>query len=186
MRRRLFLVHSVVAAVALVSVSACAGPPEVSVEDQVPSDVSRLAVAVWDEFRASFEHMGPCLGPVTLGVDRDLPDRGFYQPDGSRVILRIPGTEQRLRQTLLHEFAHHLDASCLAESSVRDDFRRAIGSPEVPWSDRESGSDAPAELFAEAISFALRGDQFVRTPVLPIEAVSFAETWLADAVREAN
>lgn len=166
--------------VTLVAMVACSASPELLVDNGVPDDVEQLAGDVWEEFSDAVDHIGSCVGSVRLAVDSGLDDRARYVPDEAKVVLRIPATAARLRQSLLHEFTHHLDYSCLEDSDVRDDFKRAVGMTDVPWFSPEAAEDAPFELFADSVSIVLQRDEFVRARALPGEALDFVEDWLGD------
>lgn len=165
-------------AVALFAVAGCSNGASLRADPSVPGDVKALAGSVWADFTDATDHLGKCLSSLQLSVDRDLGDRARYIPGESRVVLRIPGPAARLRQSLLHEFTHHLDYSCLENQEVREGFMEAVNM-EGPWLNADAGADAPAELFADAVALVLeQEEEFVRARALPPDGVEFVVSWL--------
>ncbi|HXF71115.1 MAG TPA: hypothetical protein VNO79_00710 [Actinomycetota bacterium] len=133
----------------------------------VPDDVRHLALTTWDRFLDTFPRRWACLADLNLATAWQLPDRGIYEPERRLVTVRIPATAGHLSATLVHEFGHHLDATCHEMAELRGAVLRAEGlPPDRPWR-RGRWECAPAELFAEAVVWAVLGAREHR-PSLPI------------------
>lgn len=147
----------------------------------VPSDVEALGEATWDEFVAFFADRRDCFPDVTVDVAwHDYPERAEYFAADDRVVLRIPATAPRLRTSLLHEFAHHLEANCEAVSEMTTPIRLAQGlAPDAPWYDAELWSMTPSEHFAETVTEAIAGFRTNNTELIAVseEAMAIVAEW---------
>ncbi|NNC75978.1 MAG: hypothetical protein HKN93_10770 [Acidimicrobiia bacterium] len=135
------------------------GPPAITFTDDVPSDVRELATATWDEFTDFFSDRSGCFPGVTVDVAwHDYPERAEYFAATDSVVVRIPATAPRLRTSLLHEFAHHLEANCEELSGLTTDLRAAQGLPaDADWYDAELWALTPSEHFAETVAETIAG-----------------------------
>jgi hypothetical protein len=160
MRRALatLLIASALAAGAGVAVARlrAAEPPEVRFTDDTPADVRALARRTWDLFAETFPTRWECLEPVTVHGAWELADRGSYDAAAATVSLRIPGTAPNLEATLVHEFAHHLEATCPEHVRLRASFLRTQGlAPDTPWFGGRAWPAIPSERLAEAMTVAV-------------------------------
>jgi hypothetical protein len=132
------------------------GPPELTFTDDTPADVRALARRTWGRFLHTFPSRLGCLDPATVHGAWELDDRGSYDADTATIQVRIPGTAPNLEATLVHEFAHHLEASCADHVGLRASFLRIQGSPsDTPWFDGTDWSSVPSEQLAEAMTVAV-------------------------------
>lgn len=158
----------VVVAVAMV-LAACTGPhrPSLQIADGVPADVTELAQATWERFLDAVPARHDCLPDVTLATSRELPTRGWYHPPSATAELRIPHTATRLEQTLVHEFAHHLEFQCPEHAELRPAFLAAQGLPaDLNWLAGKSWFHTPSELWAEAVTELVLGEGNARPGTL--------------------
>jgi hypothetical protein len=132
--------------------------PEIRFTDGTPADVRALAERTWLRFLDAFPARRGCLEPVIVEGAWELADRGSYDAAAARVTLRIPGTAPNLEATLVHEFAHHLEASCPEHVRLREAFLLAHGmSTNTSWFDGATWSSTPSEQLAEAVTVAVLG-----------------------------
>ena len=144
-------IAALIAVATLAAFAIGAGPRTgLAVTPETPDDVRRLAEATWARFAETFAAHPGCVRPVTVAGVWELDDRAVYEPGTATIRVRIPGTAPNLEATLLHELAHHLDASC-PDRELRVDFLAATGrDPATPWWRGERWAETPAERFAEA------------------------------------
>lgn len=176
--RKLTLATVVALAVALLTVACSPGPARLLVTEGTPGDVVELAEGVWDGFLAAFPAREDCIAPVTLATAWELSDRARYLPEQRTIVLRIPWTAPRLSQSLAHELGHHLEHTCPDQVELRSVFLAALGrDPGAPWFEGGSWEETPSELFAEAVSAVVLGDDTRVTLHLPQEAVQLVRSW---------
>jgi hypothetical protein len=149
------------------------------VAPDVPNDVRALALDTWDRFVGSFSARRGCIRPVTLEHAWRFADRGAYDPGAATIVLRVPGTAPNLRHTLVHEFAHHLEATCPAQRAVRAPFLVASGEgPDTPWFSGSRWAKVPSERFAEAVAVFVLPDRPSHLRVsVSAEALDEIERW---------
>lgn len=188
MRRSLALL-AVAAALLVVAKSAGQAPaPALRTAAEVPADVAALAEATWARFLDAAPARRSCLEDVILETDRELAERGRYEPARQVVILRIPHTAPRLERTLVHEFAHHLEFSCTEHEDLRCAFLAAHGhAPGTPWFDESLASapptarwaSIPSEQWAETVvELVLGPGSATPTVVIHPEAAALVDHWL--------
>jgi hypothetical protein len=149
MRRSVSLFVALVVLLAATGGRTTPSPPALEFEAGVPSDVAALAERAWSGFLASIPARHECLGDLRLETDRDLAERGRYEPDRRVVTLRIPHTAPRLERTLMHEFAHHLEFSCPEQTRLRATFSGLQeNSPDTTWFGGSTASDRPSRRWA--------------------------------------
>ncbi len=140
-------------AAALVA-AACggSGTPELRFEDSVPQDLRELAGDTWDQFTEVFAGRTDCFDSLTLlATFGELGGRAEYQPEERAVLVRVPGTAPQLQNSLVHEFAHHVEFSCPRHAELRSDFLAAQGlAPDTEWFVAPTWEQTPSEQFAEA------------------------------------
>jgi len=160
MRRALAiaLIASALGAGLAAAASALGSPdrPDIGFTAGTPADVRALAERTWVHFVDVFPARRDCLEPVTVRGAWELPDRGAYEE--GLVSIRIPGTAPNLEATLVHEFAHHLEATCPEHTQLRASFLRSQGlPPNTPWFEGSSWSSIPSERLAESMTVAILG-----------------------------
>lgn len=134
---------------------ASAGP---GYDETVPDDLRALADETWNDFLAAHPGRWECISPPNLRADWDLESRGEYRPGSATVVVRVPGTPATLRSELIHEFAHHVEFSCVEHHELRPDFLRAQGfAPTATWDEGDSWENTPAEQYAEATVELIEG-----------------------------
>lgn len=138
----------------LALVPSCGTPsPSLAFPEGTPADLQTLSQDVWQEFLAVFPDQSDCMGEVTLEGDWSLEgSRGFYLPDETRVVLKIPATAGHLRHSLIHELAHHLEHACPDHAELRVAFLEAQNLPaDTPWFEGPSWEETPSEQYAETV-----------------------------------
>jgi hypothetical protein len=94
--------------------------------------------------------------------------------------LRVPATANLLEDSLVHELAHHLDATCGALADLRPDFLEAQGHPAgTPWDGADTWEAIPAEQFAETVVLVVLGERQQHRLTMPIrdEAEALVAGW---------
>ena len=165
----------------LALVSSCGTPsPSLTFAEGTPTDLRTLGQDVWEEFLAVFPNQSDCTGEVTLEGDWNLEgSRGFYLPDETRVVLKVPATAGHLRHSLVHELAHHLEHACSDHAELRVAFLAAQDLPaDTPWFEGPSWEETPSEQYAETVvRLVLDRPVFnYRLPLTP-EAVATVREW---------
>ncbi len=152
------------AALVAVLMISCSPPrPEVGFTPATPDDVRLLATEAFTDFLGAFPARSGCIGRVTLNSDRDQADRGRYEPQGAVITLRIPATAGKLRNSFIHELAHHLELACPAQADLRAAFQAAQGFPSTAsWFEGPAWKDTPSEHFAEAVVEVVDGRRNLR------------------------
>jgi hypothetical protein len=166
--------------VLLLVVTSCR-PPGTGLEfgATTPEDVRVLVTETFDDFRQAFPARAGCAAGAVLEVDRDLEDRGHYDPQTATITLRIPETATKLRNSFLHELAHHLEFACESQEEVRPSFLAAQGfPPHQDWFGGPSWRETPSEHFAEAVVEVVEGRRNLRYGIgLSREALDLVEAW---------
>lgn len=186
MRRRFVVAFAAVVAVAVgitAAVFAATGgsPGRLVMGDDVPDDLRELAADVFGTFEQRFPARLECMGDVRLVPVWDgLEDRARYLPDAGVIELRVPATANLLRDSLVHEIAHHLDSTCPAVEEVRPAFLAAQGHPaSADWRTGERWEEIPSEQFAETVVLVVLGERQQHRLGMPITdaAVAAVEAW---------
>jgi hypothetical protein len=132
--------------------------PAITFGADVPGDVQALARSTWTAFTDAFSARRNCLDDITVASAWSLPDRGTYRAKEHLATVRIPGTAANLGASLMHEFAHHLDATCPAARDLHAPFMAAQGlPPTAAWSKGATWEQIPAEQFAETVVVVVLG-----------------------------
>jgi hypothetical protein len=144
----------------------------------VPDDLRVLASSTWDRFLDAFPARWGCLPDVTLRGAWRFATRAAYDPRHNLVTVRIPGTAPNLRATIVHEFAHHLEFTCLEQWRLRPPFLAAQGFPPMtPWRSGQAWAQIPSEQFAEAMVQVVLGAQPGGLVVIRPEALRAIRDW---------
>lgn len=154
--------------------------PRIRFTPGTPQDVQALARATWTTFTEAFRARWECFGDITVAGAWHLDERADYDPSRRLATVRIPGTPTNLRESLVHEFAHHVDFSCPAMASVHRSFLAAQGLPlDAPWSTGPTWEGTPSEQFAEATVAAVLGRTAHPRILLSRKAIEVVRTWAA-------
>jgi hypothetical protein len=171
----------VVAGIAVAWVVDDTDPGRLVMGDDVPDDLRVLATGVFDAFEERFDARLGCMSDVRLvPAWEGLDDRARYLP-GSRVIeLRVPATANLLEGSLVHELAHHLEATCADHEDLRPAFLEAQGhSAGTDWFRGDAWENTPSEQFAETVVQVVLGERLHHGLQMPIagEAVDVVASW---------
>lgn len=163
---------------ALVLARADAGPI-IRFDETVPNDLRIVAAGAWDDFLAAHSQRLDCIPPVTLTAAWQLGDRAEYRPETATVILRVPGTAPNLSDSLVHEFAHHVEFTCPEHEELRRAFLEAQGFPAAaPWFEGSAWEATPSEQYAEATVEMVLGRRAHRGGVIVSDAaVAVVRQW---------
>lgn len=163
--------------------AACAGDApfaRIVVRQDVPADVAAEIATVEERYRSVFADRLDCIGDVSLWLVSDV-DGGDarYLPGRSWIEVEIPTSPARFRDSLAHELAHHVEASCEAG----DELRRAliaVADPGGQWDGQERWEDRPSEQWAEAVVQLLLGERvrYGRRMPMSDEVMAAAEAWI--------
>lgn len=162
------------------TISACA-PASATVEG--PDDfvaVVNGALAAADERLP--RHRG-CLTGFTVQPDWELDDRATY--DDGVISVRVPATAPRIEQSVIHELAHHLDATCPAVEDVRPLFQ-AAQQTDAAWDRGPTWAETPAEQFAEAVSLVVLDRRRAGNVVVRSEALDVVSEWAGSPSSQAG
>jgi hypothetical protein len=183
--RRTLALLIVAASLALGTVTPAGGVavrrPSLAFATGVPEDVQAVARSTWIAFTEGFAARWSCMGGLIVSTTWSLPDRATYDPEGRRVTLRIPGTASNLRESLVHEFAHHVDFACADVAALRRPFLAAQGlSPTTRWYGGSVWPRIPAEQFAEAAVLVVLGRSAHPRLYASPAAVAVVRAWAED------
>lgn len=132
--------------------------PALGFDDSVPDDLRAVATQAWNEFLAAHPARQRCIPPLRVSAAWEFADRAEYRPDSETVAIRVPGTAPNLRNTLIHEFAHHVEFTCPEHEELRAAFLEAQGLPATaPWFDGATWESTPSEQYAEATAEMILG-----------------------------
>jgi hypothetical protein len=152
--------------------------PDMTIGGASPDDLRALIVATWGRFVEAFPARRSCLAPVSVQGAWELDDRGSYDPVRRLVTVRIPGTAPNLRDSLVHEFAHHMEFTCPDQHDVRVPFLVAQAlSPSAPWFEGRSWETTPSEQFAEAVVQVVLGPPAHPTVLILPRSVALLRAW---------
>jgi hypothetical protein len=177
--RRIVILAVLAAAVAIAAIARSDPAPELLHAESVPDDLRTLADETWDDFLAAHPARLDCITPVTLEAAWELDDRAEYRPDTSTLAVRVPGTPATLRSELIHEFAHHLEFTCAAQTGLRAEFLRAQGfPPEAAWFEGDTWETTPSEQYAEATVEMIEGRRtHLGGILLTADAIEVVREW---------
>ncbi len=153
--------------------------PTLAMDPSVAPDFQALARETWDRFLATFPARQGCIQDVTLVADPDLPELAVYHVPTATVRVKVPGSAARLRAALVHEWAHHLEATCPAHRELRPAFLRSLGLPaDAPWFQGRTWETTPSEIYAEAAVELVLGSRAMPTKArVPGAAVERLRAW---------
>lgn len=123
-------------------------------------DFTEVADDLWDEFEVFAAARLDCFGPVTVQASTTLADRAQYEPPVATITVRVPRSIPALRESLVHELAHHVEHDCPDHEDGRPRLLAAMGLPsDTAWFEGERWPETPSERFAEATVELLLGER---------------------------
>lgn len=146
-------------------------------------DFATVAIELWDEFEVFAAGRLDCFGPVTIQASTTLTDRAQYEPLEQTITVLVPRSIPSLRESLVHELAHHVEHECPAHETGRASMLEAMGfPPDAAWFEGDRWPETPSERFAEATVKLLLGGREIAADVFLTEAElqSVARWWSGD------
>jgi hypothetical protein len=145
-----------------------------SVMVEGPADFRAVVAGALSQTRRQLPMVADCVEGFTIRPDWELDDRARYS---SGVIdIRVPATAPRIEEVVVHEIAHHLDATCDGLDEVRPEFLATQDSTSA-WDSGPSWEETPAEQFAEALTFVVLGRQRAHNVRVSADAVDVVRRW---------
>ncbi|MGA7272757.1 MAG: hypothetical protein WB239_16920 [Acidimicrobiia bacterium] len=157
------------------------GGPVLRLSQQFPPEAMTIIEDSWSDFVAAFPNQRGCLGDVDLVAVSDLPD-GDASYDFADHLIRVlvPSSPRRFPESLVHEFGHHLEASCPVVDEIGARFMALQGfPPDQDWYRGEVWFSTPSEHFAETVVQVVRGERLIhaRDIALSSAAVDLVRQW---------
>jgi hypothetical protein len=164
--------RSLVASVLVVLVAgACGGTDSKLIPLQdLPDDVAALVDQTWGDFERAFPARLDCMAPVSLLLVANVPDGdAVYRRDPARIEIEIPTSPARFPESLVHELAHHLEATCPEHTQIRTTFMHSQGlAGSAGWFGGDLWEKVPSEHFAEAVVQVVNGDRILHDDVIEL------------------
>jgi hypothetical protein len=157
------------------------GGPHLLIGESVAGDFAALAQSTFDRFVDAAPALEDCVGTLRLEAADELDDLARYDASRRVIHVRVPATAPSLEESLVHEFAHHVERVCPSHVDLRVGFlaaqRRAPGTEwfgDVPWIER------PSEQFAEAVVEVVLGSRSRNQLQLRLtpDAIRLTADWL--------
>ena len=159
--------------------------PSIEPRQTLPEDVAELTASTWERFEQAFPAQAGCLTDVQLELVEDVPAGAAEYLVAERLIrIEIPTSPRRYVETLTHELAHHIDATCDGEFTIGAAFKDAQGiDSEVAWECVEAWEDRPMEQFAEAVVEYVTGDRYSHPDIIEVsdESLEIIRRWATEA-----
>lgn len=144
-----------------IALAACSPATGIRPVQDVPADVRAAMDEAWLAIEENLAWATECAPPVELFLTRDVADGSARYRFDERVIdIEIPTSPRRFKESLVHEYAHHVDTTCVGLHELRDEFAAAQDLDPARWDDAEEWDVTPAEHFAEAVVAVVTGDRF--------------------------
>jgi hypothetical protein len=161
--------------------------PRLIIDASVDQDFAEVIQETWVQFLFVFAARSDCFGDVLVKADYDLTDRAKYDPRTATVFVRVPERAAILKGALVHEWAHHVEFQCEAQTEMRAAFIEAQGMPaNTPWR-LENGTtnifssdwaNIPSEQYAEAAIVVVLGERPVSSKApITAEGVEVIRAW---------
>jgi hypothetical protein len=161
--------------------------PRLILDASVDEDFAALIQETWGQFLLVFAPRRDCFGDVLVKADYDLVDRAKYDPQTAIVSVRVPERASILKGALVHEWAHHVEFQCEAQTEMRAAFIEAQGMPaNTPWR-LEDGTtnilssdwaNIPSEQYAETTIVVVLGERPVLTKApITAEGIELIRAW---------
>lgn len=155
----------------LLAIPACA-PAAATVEG--PDDFVAVVNGALTAADERLPRQRDCLTGFTVRPAWELDERATYA-DGV-ISVRVPATAPRIEQSVIHELAHHLDATCPSVQDVRPLFLTAQQT-DAAWDRGPTWAETPAEQFAEALTLVVLDRRRANNVVVRSEAVDVVSEW---------
>ena len=146
--------------------------PRLIIDASVAPDFAAVIQETWGQFLLVFAARSDCFGDVRVKADYDLSDRAMYDPQTATISVRVPERAAILKGALVHEWAHHVEFQCEAQTEMRAAFIEAQNMPaNTPWR-LEDGTtnilssdwaNIPSEQYAETTIALVLGERPVST-----------------------
>ncbi len=153
--------------------------PRLITAQDVPPEVTESLSTTFADFLAAFPNHHDCIGAVGVVLVGDVPGGdASYDPTTRLIRIGIPTSPQRFPQLLIHELAHHLEATCDADE-LWPSVAAIQGLDEEPrtavW------FEDPSEHFADATVEMVLGDRSIHTGQIEIVpgTLDLIERWAA-------
>ncbi|MEZ4867150.1 MAG: hypothetical protein R3C14_37850 [Caldilineaceae bacterium] len=161
--------------------------PQLLIDPSVEPDFAALIHETWEQFMLVFAAKSDCFGDVRIKADYAMTDRAMYDPRTATITVRVPERGSILKGALVHEWAHHVEFQCDAQTEMRAAFIEAQGLPaNMPWR-LEHGTtnilssdwaNIPSEQYAEAAIVLVLGKRPVWSKALiTAEGVEVIRMW---------
>ncbi len=151
-------------------------PSELAARQDVPADVRAEIAAVWGSFEVVFADRLTCIDDVeVLLVGEVGGGDARYLPDDALIEIEIPTTPARFRESLAHELAHHVEATCGEFAALRDRLHPVLGGVAVPWDSGPVWFEVPSERWAEHVTELINGERVRHVDEVPIDPDVLAE-----------
>jgi hypothetical protein len=146
--------------------------PRLIIDASVDQDFAAVIQETWAQFLLVFAARRDCFGDVRVKADYDLADRAKYDPRTATISVRVPERASILKGALVHEWAHHVEFQCEAQTEMRAAFIEAQGMPaNTPWRSEEGTTNIfssdwaniPSEQYAETTIVVVLGERPVST-----------------------
>ena len=161
--------------------------PRLIIDASVDEDFAAVIQETWGQFLLVFAARSDCFGDVRVKADYDLSDRAMYDPRTATISVRVPERAGILKGALVHEWAHHIEFQCEAQTEMRAAFIEAQNMPaNTPWR-LEDGTtnilssnwaNIPSEQYAETTIVVVLGERPVRTGApITAEGMEVIRAW---------
>ena len=161
--------------------------PRLIIDASVDQDFAAVIQETWGQFLLVFAARSDCFGDVRVKADYDLSDRAMYDPRTATISVRVPERAGILKGALVHEWAHHVEFQCEAQTEMRAAFIEAQGIPaNTPWR-LEDGTtnilssdwaNIPSEQYAETTIVVVLGERPVSTKApITAEGMEVIRAW---------
>jgi hypothetical protein len=161
--------------------------PRLIIDASVDQDFAAVIQETWVQFLLVFAARSDCFGDVRVKADYDLADRARYDPQTATISVRVPERAAILKGALVHEWAHHVEFQCEAQTEMRAAFIEAQGMPaNTPWR-LEDGTtnilssdwaNIPSEQYAETTIVVVLGERPVSTKApITAEGMEVIRAW---------
>jgi hypothetical protein len=161
--------------------------PRLIIDASVDQDFAAVIQETWARFMRVFADRRDCFGDVRVKADYALSDRAMYDPRTATVSVRVPERASILKGALVHEWAHHVEFQCQAQTEMRAAFIEAQGMPaSTPWRLEDGSTNTlssdwaklPSEQYAETAIVLVLGQRPVSTNApITAEGIEVVEAW---------
>lgn len=154
--------------------------PRLVIVGEASPALQEVADETWDRFLLFLTERRPCIADVVLRRVWELDDRARYLPEERVILLRVPASPAQIEETLVHEFAHHLELTCPEHTALRPAFARAQGFPPgTDWFGGDEWELRPSEHFAETVVELVSGSGRYHRLAIPVseEAKDVVARW---------